>query len=78
MSAVEHLKTWVGREQHRVETLGVFPARALAAALDHARLPSAGEFLPPSWHWLYFLDPTSSAATGPDGHAKRGDFLPPV
>jgi 3-methylfumaryl-CoA hydratase len=34
--------------------------------------------LPPLWHWLYFLPSYRQSEVGPDGHAKRGGFLPPV
>ena len=34
--------------------------------------------LPPLWHWLYFLPVHLQSELGPDGHAKRGGFLPPV
>ncbi|HEX6005650.1 MAG TPA: MaoC family dehydratase N-terminal domain-containing protein, partial [Burkholderiales bacterium] len=40
--------------------------------------PRDGDPLPPLWHWLYFLPLHRQSAIGPDGHAKRGDFLPPV
>jgi 3-methylfumaryl-CoA hydratase len=75
---IDHLKAWVGREHRRAEPLADFPARALAAALGRSRLPEAGEPLPPSWHWLYFLDTPSSTGTGIDGHPQKGGFLPPV
>src|SRR5882672_10897983 len=75
---IEQLKTWIGREQRSHDMLGTFPARALAAVLDHRRLPEAGEELPPSWHWLYFLETPGSAATAFDGHPAKGGFLPPV
>jgi 3-methylfumaryl-CoA hydratase len=40
--------------------------------------PSADEPLPPGWHWLYFLPTHRQSEIGPDGHATRGGFLPPV
>jgi 3-methylfumaryl-CoA hydratase len=75
---MNHLQAWVGREQQSTDPLTPFPARALAAALDHGRLPNMGDPLPPSWHWLYFLDSPSTAGTGVDGHPHKGGFLPPV
>jgi 3-methylfumaryl-CoA hydratase len=52
---------------------------ALAATLDiDADYPNAGDVLPPLWHWLYFLPFPRQSELGPDGHAKRGGFLPPV
>src|SRR5690606_1744792 len=29
-------------------------------------------------HWLYFLPTELQSSLGPDGHPKRGGFLPPV
>jgi len=56
-----------------------FPVRALSATLDEADPdPKAGNPLPPLWHWLYFLEVAPMAKVGADGHAERGDFLPPV
>jgi 3-methylfumaryl-CoA hydratase len=37
-----------------------------------------GTPLPPLWHWLYFLPLHRQSELGPDGHAERGGFLPPV
>ena len=37
-----------------------------------------GTPLPPLWHWLYFLPLHRASEIGPDGHARRGGFLPPV
>jgi 3-methylfumaryl-CoA hydratase len=30
------------------------------------------------WHWLYFLPLARQSEIGPDGHPRRGGFLPPV
>src|SRR5262249_36257371 len=49
------------------------PPRAEAAAE-----PEGGDPLPPLWHWLYFLEAAPMSKVGADGHAERGDFLPPV
>jgi 3-methylfumaryl-CoA hydratase len=52
---------------------------ALAATLDHPAAPvPPGTPLPPLWHWLYFLPLHRQSEIGPDGHARRGGFLPPV
>jgi 3-methylfumaryl-CoA hydratase len=72
------LSRWIGREQRLTQTLNPFPARALAALLDHARLPEVGDALPAAWHWLYFLETPSTAGTGPDGHPEKGAFTPPI
>ncbi|CAG4882256.1 Mesaconyl-C(4)-CoA hydratase [Georgfuchsia toluolica] len=75
---IEFLQTWVGRKNFVADDLNPFAARALAAALDHPTSPGKGDPLPPSWHWMYFLDTPSASGTGHDGHPKKGGFLPPV
>ena len=56
-----------------------WPAVALGATLDRRDPePQPGDALPPGWHWLYFLEAALASELGPDGHPKRGGFLPPV
>jgi 3-methylfumaryl-CoA hydratase len=75
---IEHLRSWVGREQRAQAVLSPFPARALAAAIDSPRAMEEGGVLPVGWQWLYFLDTPSAAGTGEDGHMSKGGFLPPI
>jgi 3-methylfumaryl-CoA hydratase len=72
------LQPGVGRQSGVSDPMMPFGARALAALLDHARTPCAGDALPLAWHWLYFLETPSSAAIGVDGHPRTGNFLPAV
>jgi len=73
------LKALIGRTETVADVISATPCAALSATLDHAPVrPSAGTPLPPLWHWLYFLPLHVQSDIGPDGHAKRGDFLPPV
>lgn len=80
MSAINiaHLKEWEGKEQTQSDDIALFPARAMAAALDAKRLPEKGDRLPVFWEWLYFLATPTAAETGVDGHPGKGGFLPPV
>jgi 3-methylfumaryl-CoA hydratase len=76
---IERLRTWIGKSETRTDTATAVPVAALAATLDLPNdLPQAGDALPPLWHWLYFLPLFPQAEIGPDGHPKRGGFLPPV
>jgi 3-methylfumaryl-CoA hydratase len=50
----------------------------LAATLDLDHAPATGEPLPPLWHWIFFNAVARTGEIGPDGHPKRGGFLPPV
>ena len=73
------LKEWVGKSEEAADAATATPFAALAATLDRpAERPMAGTALPPLWHWLYFLPLHRQSDIGPDGHAKRGGFLPPV
>jgi 3-methylfumaryl-CoA hydratase len=76
---VAHLQAWVGRTETLTDELNAAPVRGLSATLDRDDpAPGPGTVLPPLWHWLYFLPQHRQSEIGPDGHAKRGGFLPPV
>ncbi len=73
------LRQWIGKTESATDTVTATPYAALAATLDYPverRAPGAP--LPPLWHWLYFLPLYRQSDVGPDGHAERGGFLPPV
>lgn len=73
------LQQWQGRTETVSDEVTLQPVRALAATLDQDDAPPArGDVLPPLWHWLYFLAQHRQSELGPDGHARRGGFLPPV
>jgi 3-methylfumaryl-CoA hydratase len=76
---IAYLQQWIGRSECVSDTLGLTPIAALAATLDKEDTSVApGDALPPLWHWLYFLPLHRQSLVGPDGHPKRGGFLPPV
>ncbi len=75
----EALRAWVGRTETRTDVIDARPVTLLSATLDRDDpSPRRGDVLPPLWHWLYFLPVYRESEVGPDGHAKRGGFLPPV
>jgi len=78
-----NLQDWIGRSETVDDVATATPCAALAAALDRpvpagGYRPAAGTPLPTLWHWLYFLPIHAQSGIGPDGHARRGGFLPPV
>jgi 3-methylfumaryl-CoA hydratase len=78
---VQHadLAKWIGRSETRRDTIAAAPLRELSALLDRDDPePKAGDAIPPLAHWLYFLPTDRQSELGPDGHAHRGGFLPPV
>jgi 3-methylfumaryl-CoA hydratase len=78
-TALEDLTAWIGRSETAQDHVGATPVKALNATLDHpASAVVDGTPLPPLWHWLYFLPLHRQSDIGPDGHARRGGFLPPV
>ncbi|TMH36772.1 MAG: acyl-CoA dehydrogenase, partial [Betaproteobacteria bacterium] len=73
------LARWIGKTETVTDSVTATPYAALSATLDRApERPPVGTALPPLWHWLYFLPLYRQSEVGPDGHAKRGGFLPPV
>jgi len=73
------LRAWVGKSETRHDVVDARPAALLSATLDRDDAPPRrGDVLPPLWHWLYFLPEYRQSEVGPDGHARRGGFLPPV
>src|SRR6266498_3444073 len=76
---IDHLRSWIGRKEIGEDVITPVPIAALAATLDRDDpKPRPGDELPPLWHWLYFLPTVRQSELGPDGHPKRGGFLPPV
>jgi 3-methylfumaryl-CoA hydratase len=77
--ALAGLQAWQGRSETLADEITAAPVRALSATLDREDpAPAPGSRLPELWHWLYFLPHHRQSEIGPDGHAKRGGFLPPV
>jgi 3-methylfumaryl-CoA hydratase len=76
---ITHLQEWLGKTETLQDIVTAAPVRALSATLDRLDpSPNNGTFLPELWHWLYFLPCALQSEIGPDGHPKRGGFLPPV
>jgi len=79
MEPTDPFALWLGRAEERRDTVTATPMAALAATLDRDDPPpGTGTTLPPLWHWLYFLPLHRHSELGPDGHVRRGGFLPPV
>ena len=78
-ATLAHLQSWTGNIETVLDQATAAPVRALSATLDRDDpAPAVGDFIPALWHWLYFLPQHRHSALGPDGHALRGGFLPPV
>ncbi len=72
------LERWIGREQVVDEVIDPVAVRRLKLTLDREPALGPGDPLPPMWHTLAFAEVVPHRGLGPDGHPKRGGFLPPV
>ena len=73
------LQGWQGKAESTIDLVTAAPLAGLSATLDRTDpAPTHGTVVPPLAHWLYFLPQHRQSEIGPDGHAKRGGFLPPV
>jgi 3-methylfumaryl-CoA hydratase len=66
--------TYVERTETRTDTISADMLHRMAATLG-VPVP---EQVPPGWHWTLFQDWAAPGGLGPDGHPRRGGFLPPV
>ncbi|WP_088346431.1 MULTISPECIES: MaoC family dehydratase N-terminal domain-containing protein [Rhodomicrobium] len=70
---------WLGRTEMAEDRPGAAALASLEGLLDRdPALPADGAPLPPLAHWLCFLPRPRQSEIGPDGHPKRGGFLPPI
>ncbi len=65
---------YVGRTVTRHGEVSPHQLQAMAATLG---VPTP-EALPPLWHWMLFQEWVPPEQIGPDGHPRRGGFLPPL
>jgi 3-methylfumaryl-CoA hydratase len=74
-----NLQDWVGKTDEIEDRIYTTPVRALALTLNYKDFEARdGRPLPEIWYWLYFLPIVPISEVGPDGHPKRGGFLPPI
>ncbi len=76
------LPAWVGDwTPNAVDTsddITAGPLNRFMALLNRDATASGDSILPPLTHWLYFLPQDPQARIQSDGHAKRGQLLPPI
>jgi 3-methylfumaryl-CoA hydratase len=72
-------KSWIGRTQTAADWITPSRVAAWHATLDHsAGTPQEGESAPLGFHWTLAPGVARESELSPDGHARRGGFLPPV
>ena len=75
---IDHLRGWIGREDRSSEVLSPALVRQFNATFDRTSGESPGDVAPLLIHFCLAQPTAPTAGLGPDGHAARGGFLPPV
>jgi len=79
MSIERDYADFIGKAEAGADTIDAWHVNAFLATLYPGRPALAeGDAIPPSAHWLYFRPLTRLDRTGRDGHAAKGEFLPPI
>ena len=79
MSQTQQLSRWIGRKLVRRDWINANRVAAWNATLDRDDpFPQQGEPAPLGFHWTLFPPLAKQSDLGPDGHERRGEFLPPV
>lgn len=70
------LRDWIDRQETAEDVCDPRRVADMAATLDLDAAPGTGDRLPPGWHWMFFNPMVRARDLGPDGHPRRGGFLP--
>ena len=75
---IDHLRSWIGREDSASEVLSPSLVHQFNATFDRTSGEAPGDIAPLLIHFCLAQPAVQTAGLGPDGHAARGGFLPPV
>ncbi|MCL3882181.1 MaoC family dehydratase N-terminal domain-containing protein [Marivita sp. GX14005] len=75
---IDHLRSWIGREQSDAEVLTPMLVRQFNATFDRKGSTEEGDIAPLLIHFCLTQPVSPESELGPDGHPARGGFLPPV
>ncbi len=75
---VTTLKSWIGRTRDGEDLVTRRILGEYEATLSPYLAPVPARVAPPALHWCLAPEMPRAEALGPDGHAAKGGFLPPV
>lgn len=76
---VDGLQDWIGKKLI-IDDEVTLPAVRRIAAMDDLDPASfkRGDPIPPHWYSMFFTLNARQSQIGPDGHPRKGEFLPPI
>lgn len=76
---LEQMRDWVGRTERRRDVVTPRLVDAYRATVfDRRSACEAGEPVEPGLHWCLATSDAPMSELGPDGHPRKGGFLPPI
>lgn len=75
---IAKLATWTGRTEESQDIVTPRLVQSFAATFGRHLAPHGAGEAPLALHWCLAPPISDIAASGPDGHAAKGEFLPPV
>ncbi|TNC14991.1 protein dehydratase [Methylobacterium terricola] len=75
---IDHLRSWIGRTREVEDVVTPRLVAEYRATLAPHLAPVAEGEAPLALHWCLAPETPAADALGPDGHAAKGGFLPPV
>ncbi|PZW42134.1 3-methylfumaryl-CoA hydratase [Humitalea rosea] len=71
------MQGWIGRSRVVTDSFTAPAVRRIRALLDLPPDP-VPDSLPAHWQAMFFPDIAPQSGLGPDGHPRKGEFLPPI
>lgn len=75
---IDALKRWIGKTEQASDLITPRLVQSFAATFAPHLAPHAASDAPLALHWCLAPPISPMSAIGPDGHAAKGEFLPPV
>lgn len=75
---IDHLQSWIGRSEEASDLITPRLVASYEATFSPHLAPYPQGEAPLALHWCLAPPISPMAALGPDGHAAKGKFLPPV
>ena len=72
------LASWIGKSKTTHDSLRLEQALLLGSTIGQKHTIQNHMPLPALWHWVYFQELSHIDDLGRDGHASKGEFLPPI